>query len=245
MIRATYRLQLRTEFGFDTAAAVVPYLARLGVSHVCCSPYLQAAPGSTHGYDVVDHTKISDDLGGPEAHERFVAALEEHGMGHILDVVPNHMAVAGRANQAWWDVLKNGRDSTFARFFDIDWDPPDTRLAGKILLPVLGDQYGRVLEAGELGLAYEDGEAVVTYFDDRFPVAPGSIEQFLGEGTDEQMAARISGDPALLHSLLEAQHYRLAYWRSDLELNYRRFFDINELVALRMEEPEVFAHVHS
>lgn len=245
MIRATYRLQLRTEFGFDAAAAVVPYLARLGVSHVYCSPYLQAAPGSTHGYDVVDHTKISDDLGGPEAHERFVAALEGHGMGHILDVVPNHMAVAGRANQAWWDVLKNGRGSTFARFFDIDWDPPDQRLAGKILLPVLGDQYGRVLEAGELGLAYEDGEAVVTYTGDRFPVAPGSIETFLGGGTDEQMAARITGDPALLHSLLEAQHYRLAYWRSDLELNYRRFFDINELVALRMEEPEVFAHVHS
>lgn len=245
MIRATYRLQLRTEFGFDAAAAVVPYLARLGVSHVYCSPYLQAAPGSAHGYDVVDHTKISDDLGGPGAHERFVAALEGHGMGHILDVVPNHMAVAGRANQAWWDVLKNGRDSTFARFFDIDWDPPDARLAGKILLPALGDQYGRVLEAGHLGLAYEDGEAVVTYSGDRFPVAPGSIETFLGGGSQEETAARIAEDPALLHSLLEAQHYRLAYWRSDLELNYRRFFDINELVALRMEEPEVFAHVHS
>ena len=244
-LRATYRIQLNPDFGFDDAAAALPYLARLGISHVYCSPYLQAAPGSTHGYDVVDHTRISDDLGGAEAHGRFVDALDAHGMGHILDIVPNHMAVAGRANRAWWDVLRNGRDSSFARFFDIDWEPPDDRLTGKILLPVLGDRYGRVLEAGDLAIAQDDGEAVVTYHDDRFPVAPGSIEKFLGAGDPNETMARINDDPALLHTLLEAQHYRLAFWRSDLELNYRRFFDINELIALRIEEPEVFSHVHS
>ncbi len=223
---------------------MVPYLARLGISHVYCSPYLQAVPSSTHGYDVVDHTLISEDLGGAPAHERFVAALEDHGMGHILDVVPNHMAIAGKANQAWWDVLANGRESNFARFFDIDWDPPDERLKGKILLPVLGDQYGRVLEAGDLSLAEEGGEVVITHFDDRFPIAPGSLEGLPGGDTTAATIERVTSDPALLHLLLEAQHFRLAYWRTDLELNYRRFFDINELVALKMEEPEVFAHVH-
>ena len=222
---------------------IVPYLAELGISHLYCSPYLEAVPGSTHGYDVVDHTRLNDELGGAKSHAIMTDALAAHGMGHILDVVPNHMAVSGRAN-AWWDVLKNGRNSAFARLFDIDWDPPEPRLRGKILLPVLGDHYGRVLEAGEFGLERVSGDIVVRYHDHVFPVAPGSLESLPGLGIGEEAVARVDLDPALMHSLLEHQHYRLAFWHTDLELNYRRFFDINDLVALRMEEPEAFDRVH-
>lgn len=240
-MRATYRVQLHAGFTLDDAADLVDYLADLGISHVYCSPYLRSTAGSMHGYDVVDHTKIDDELGGMDALERFCAALARRGMGHILDIVPNHMAVAGRANPAWWDVLQHGPDGRYARFFDIDWDPPEARLRGKVLLPVLGDRYGVVLDAGDLVLAEEDGDVVVSYYDHSFPLAPGSLEQLLGPDASIE---RVNSEPALLHALLERQYYRLAYWRTDLELNYRRFFDINELVALRMEEPEVFAHVH-
>jgi (1->4)-alpha-D-glucan 1-alpha-D-glucosylmutase len=128
-LRATYRLQLRAEFGFDDAAAIADYLEALGVSHVYASPYLQAAPGSAHGYDVVDHSRVNDELGGPEAHRRFVSALGESGLGQVVDVVPNHMAVGPRANRWWWDVLENGPSSRFAAHFDVDWDPPVSRCA--------------------------------------------------------------------------------------------------------------------
>jgi (1->4)-alpha-D-glucan 1-alpha-D-glucosylmutase len=239
-VRATYRVQLNSAFDLDALIGIVPYLAELGVSHVYCSSYLQAGPESPHGYDVVDHTRVNDELGGGEALDRLTAALARHGLGQILDVIPNHMAIGTRASKWWWDVLKNGPDSPFARFFDVDWDPPDRRLAGKILVPILGDHYGRVLEAGELELADAGGGLVVRYFDHEVPVAPGSLDQLPGGGSIE----RINQEPALLHLVLEAQHFRLAYWRTDLELNYRRFFDINDLVALRMEEPEVFEHVH-
>jgi (1->4)-alpha-D-glucan 1-alpha-D-glucosylmutase len=240
-IRATYRVQLNHAFDLDAAADRVSYLAELGISHLYCSPYLQAAPGSQHGYDVVDHTSVNAELGGMDALERLAEELAARDMGHILDVIPNHMAIGSRASKWWWDVLKNGPDSSYARFFDIDWDPPDRRLSGKILVPILGDHYGRVLEAGELELAEADGELVVRYFDHEAPIAPGSLEQLPGEGSVE----RINSEPALLHSVLENQHFRLSYWRTDLELNYRRFFDINDLVALRVEEPEVFEHVHA
>jgi (1->4)-alpha-D-glucan 1-alpha-D-glucosylmutase len=239
-ITSTYRVQLGPDFDFDSLVGIVPYLAELGVSHVYCSSYLQAAPGSTHGYDVVDHTRVNDELGGEDGLGRLIDVLAAHGMGHILDVIPNHMAIGTRASKWWWDVLKNGPDSPFARFFDIDWNPPDQRLFGKILVPILGDHYGRVLESGDLKLLETDGELIVRYFDSEVPVAPGSLEQLPGADSVEHIAS----EPALLHILLENQHYRLAYWRTDLELNYRRFFDINELVALRMEEAEVFEHVH-
>ena len=242
---ATYRVQLHSGFTLDDVADVADYLNELGVSHIYCSPYLQAAPGSKHGYDVVDHTRINDELGGAAAHRRMASILAGLGMGHILDIVPNHMAIAGRKSAWWWDVLKHGPASKYARFFDIDWDPPERRLAGKILVPVLGDQYGRVLESGEIEVARDEAEAFVRYHEHEVPISPGSIERLPGAPADiDDAIAHVNSDPALLHTLLESQHYRLAFWRTDLELNYRRFFDINELVALRMEEPEVFDNVH-
>ncbi|HZA20675.1 MAG TPA: alpha-amylase family glycosyl hydrolase, partial [Actinomycetota bacterium] len=243
---ATYRVQLRSEFDFDDLVAIVPYLAELGITHVYCSPYLRAIPGSAHGYDVVDHTSINPELGGPEGHRRMCAALAEHGMSHLLDVVPNHMAIGGRASMWWWDLLRNGPASQYARFFDVDWDPPEPRLKGKILMPVLGDQYGRVLEAGDLTLERDGDEVIVRYFEHEAPIAPGSIENLPGAPGDlDDAIDLINSEPALLHALLEQQNYRLARWRTDLELNYRRFFDINELVALRIDESEVFDLVHS
>jgi (1->4)-alpha-D-glucan 1-alpha-D-glucosylmutase len=243
---ATYRIQLRREFGFGELVEIVPFLADLGITHVYCSPYLRAVPGSAHGYDVVDHTAINPELGGAEGHERMCDALASHGMSHILDVVPNHMAIGGRASMWWWDLLRNGPASRYARFFDVDWDPPEPRLKGKILIPILEDHYGRVLEAGGLSLERDGDEVVVRYFDHEAPIAPGSIENLLGAPDDlDEAIGLVNSEPALLNALLEQQNYRLARWRTDLELNYRRFFDINELVALRVEESEVFDLVHS
>lgn len=228
--RATYRLQLSRAFDLDAAAAAVPYLAQLGVSHVYLSPILAATPGSTHGYDVIDHTRVNDELGGPAALDRLRAALNEHGMSIVLDIVPNHMGMAGRLNRPWWDVLKHGRASRYADFFDIDWDAPEAKLRDKVLLPVLGDQFGRVLERGELVIADSSDGPVVKYYDAEFPLSPHS----LAEG---------AGDVA---SLLERQHYRLAHWKTaNRELNYRRFFAVNELVAIRVERREVFNQTHA
>lgn len=177
--RATYRVQLQREFGFDAAAGIADYLAALGVSHVYCSPYLQAAPGSDHGYDVVDPTRVNQDLGGEAAHARFVEALGRAGLGQVLDIVPNHMAIAPQ-NSWWWDVLENGHASLYASFFDVDWDPPEQKLRNTVLLPVLADHYGRVLEAGGLRLDF-DGEALtIRYEDQAFPVAPRSLNLVLG-----------------------------------------------------------------
>ncbi|HET7482304.1 MAG TPA: malto-oligosyltrehalose synthase [Actinomycetota bacterium] len=242
--RATYRVQLHRGFGFDDAAAVVPYLARLGISHLYCSPYLQAVLGSMHGYDVVDHTRLSDDLGGPDAHARLVDALDAAGMSHIVDVVPNHMAVTERANRLWWEVLRDGPESRYAGFFDIDWDPPESKLRRVVLVPILGDRYGRVLEGGQLAVDMADGEVVIRYFDHVFPVAPASLTP-ISSDVDAAIEAA-NKDVEVLHELLERQHYRLAYWKTaGQELNYRRFFAVNELVALRAENPDVFDHVHS
>ena len=236
-VRATYRVQLHKGFTLDDAAAIVPYLSKLGISHLYCSPYLQARAGSTHGYDVVDQSKVNVELGGAEAHERLCTVLAEHGMGHILDVVPNHMTVTDRANAWWWDVLKNGPDSRYASYFDIDWDPPEEKLRRTILIPVLGDHYGRVLAAGDIRLELDGGEPMVRYYEHVLPVAPGS----LGESSIEDANA----DLDLLHAVLERQHYRLAFWRAaGQELNYRRFFSINDLAALRMDNPNVFDDVH-
>src|SRR5580698_5550211 len=147
-IQTTYRLQLHREFGFDEAAAVCGYLKQLGVTHVYCSPILQAVPGSTHGYDVVDPGNVNEDLGGEEGFRRFVAKLQQTGLGLILDIVPNHMAISSRKNLWWWDVLENGPSSPYASYFDIGWQSPEEKLRMKILTPVLGDHYGRVLSAG-------------------------------------------------------------------------------------------------
>jgi (1->4)-alpha-D-glucan 1-alpha-D-glucosylmutase len=223
--RVTYRLQLSAAFTLDDAARLTPYLAQLGVSHAYCSPLLRARKGSTHGYDVVDHRAINPELGGEAAFERLVEALHARGMGLILDIVPNHMGVFGDDNAWWQDVLANGAMSRYARYFDIEWHPVNPDLEGKVLAPVLGDHYGHVLERGELVL--EDG--AVRYHGHRFPLRDG---EGLRPGED-------------LHALLERQCYRLAYWRVAAdEINYRRFFDVNDLAALRQEDEEVFEATH-
>ncbi|MBD3219749.1 malto-oligosyltrehalose synthase [bacterium] len=181
---ATYRLQLRPGFGFVEARDLVPYLARLGISHVYTSPYLQAASGSTHGYDVVDPTRVNVELGGPAARDLLVKELEQHGMGHVIDLVPNHMAIVGRENPWWWDVLENGPSSRFASYFDVDWEASDERWSNKVLLPVLGDHYGRVLEAGELSPVHEDGLVTVRYWEHVFPVDPSTLAPLLARAAD-------------------------------------------------------------
>jgi (1->4)-alpha-D-glucan 1-alpha-D-glucosylmutase len=299
--RATYRLQLGPGFGFDEAAAVVGYLAELGVSHVYLSPVSQAAPGSTHGYDVVDHGRVSDDLGGPEAHRRLVEAIAGAGLGQVLDIVPNHMAITGPENRWWWDVLENGPSSRWAGHFDVTWDPPEEKLRNTVVLPILGDHYGRVLDRGEIRLERDGPTFTVRYFEHTLPVDPRSLAPLLEEAargaededlgflaaafrrlpratrTDaaavterhrdaaalrrmlgarlaereddtaalDRVVAETNADPDRLDRLLDAQNYRLAYWRTGRrELGYRRFFDIDTLAGLRMEDPEVFADTH-
>lgn len=315
---ATYRVQFNSGFTFAQAAELVPYLHELGISHCYCSPYLKARPGSIHGYDIIDHNALNPEVGGHDDFERFAAALRDHGMGQIIDVVPNHMGVQGSDNAWWLDVLENGQSSVYAGYFDIDWEPLNEELRGKVLLPVLGDHYGSVLNNGELKLCFdgERGEFSIHYFSHRFPIDPHEYPRIIGHqpekivsrlGNDnpqllefqslvtafghlplrsqsvpEKMAERNrdkelhkrhlaglcrrspdisqfiaenaeefngrAGDPAsfdLLHQLIKAQAFRLAYWRvaSD-EINYRRFFDINDLAALRMENAAVFEATH-
>jgi (1->4)-alpha-D-glucan 1-alpha-D-glucosylmutase len=245
---ATYRVQLHAGFGFDDAAAIVGYLARLGVSHLYCSPYLQAAAGSTHGYDVVDHSRINSELGGAAGHARLAGRLGEAGLGQVLDIVPNHMAVGTRANAWWWDVLEHGLESRYADYFDIDWDPPQPELAGLVLVPVLGDHYGRVVEAGELAVERRDGSLRVRYHDHEAPLSQRALDELDRDDQGEipqPLIESLNRDPDALDALLRQQNYRLAYWRTAAaELNYRRFFDIAALAGLRAEDPLVFADTH-
>jgi (1->4)-alpha-D-glucan 1-alpha-D-glucosylmutase len=230
-------MQLSKGFPFAAAAGCADYLAALGVTHLYCSPVLQAAPGSTHGYDVVDPTRINEELGGEAGFRSMVAALRERGIGVLIDIVPNHMASAGRANPWWWDILKNGRASRYAPYFDIDWDPLLSSIKGKVLLGVLEDRYGRELEGGRLSLERQGDEVTVRYHDHLFPIAPGSLES-----DDLDAVAR---DLDAFDSLLQRQHYRLSYWRTaQEELNYRRFFTIDSLIGLRVELDEVLADSH-
>jgi (1->4)-alpha-D-glucan 1-alpha-D-glucosylmutase len=229
---STYRVQLRPPspgeqgtahpgFGFAAAADVVPYLADLGVTHLYCSPYLQAAPGSAHGYDVVDHGRLNEQLGGPAAFDAMVSACKEHGLGLVLDVVPNHMAVSEPESQnaQWWSLLREGRESPYADWFDVDWESADN--PGQVLVPVLGAPLGEVLDELEL---LEDR---IRYYDHEVPIAPGT---------------RVDGD---VLATLEQQHYRLCDWHvAGEELNYRRFFDVTTLTGVRVEVPEVFDETH-
>jgi (1->4)-alpha-D-glucan 1-alpha-D-glucosylmutase len=241
----TYRVQLTSSFGFDDAADIVSYLSELGVTHLYCSPYLQAVEGSTHGYDVVDHSRPNEELGGEEGRRRMVAQLRSHRLGQLIDIVPNHMAIGTRANRWWWDVLRNGRSSVFAHYFDIDWDPPEAKLRNRVLMAILGDHYGRVLEAGELKVVKDGDYAIVRYHEHQLPLAPGSIEEAVGEIGIDEAVRRLNSDCDALDALLELQNYRLAYWRTAVEeLDYRRFFDIDTLVGLRTEDPEVFEQTH-
>jgi (1->4)-alpha-D-glucan 1-alpha-D-glucosylmutase len=189
--RATYRLQLTPAFTFDDAAAVAPYLEALGVSHVYASPYLRAMPGSLHGYDVVDPRHVNPELGGEAGHARFCAALGRHALGQVLDVVPNHMAI-GPENPWWWDVLENGPASRWAMTFDVDWAHPEPHLRERVLLPVLGDHYGRVLESGDLRLEWDGSRFTVRYFDKRFPVAPRSLDELLALAAERAGSAELA-----------------------------------------------------
>ncbi|WP_254509146.1 malto-oligosyltrehalose synthase [Anatilimnocola floriformis] len=314
---ATYRLQLHHKFRFADATAIVPYLARLGISHCYASPYLKAVAGSEHGYDVVDHSQLNPEVGNQQDFEKFVGTLRHHGLGHILDFVPNHMGVASNDNAWWQDVLENGPSSQYSGHFDIDWSPLKSDLINKVLLPVLGGQFGRVLENQELKLEFADGAFTLAYYERKFPIAPRSYSQVLSHRLEQLTAALgaesldvleyqsiltalknlpplettdlaqrterdrekeiikrrlrtlceqspavlefiqqnvqlfngVAGDPRsfdLLEKLLDDQAYRLSHWRvaSD-EINYRRFFDVNGLAALCMEQPAVFAQSHA
>jgi (1->4)-alpha-D-glucan 1-alpha-D-glucosylmutase len=311
---STYRLQFRREFTFRDASAVVDYLDDLGISDCYASSYLKAVPGSPHGYDVADPTRLNPEVGTSEDYAAWIDAMAARGMGHVMDVVPNHMGIAKSANPWWLDVLENGASSRFAHFFDIEWRPVKDELADKVLIPILGDQYGEVLEHQDLTLSFADGGFVVKYFDELLPIAPDTFPMIFEAALDEWLqdhrgpeadelqsvltAARnlparsdrtpdaiavrarekeivkrrlaglfdanrdvrslvgacvrrlngVAGMPRTfdaLDRLLNAQSYRLAHWRvASEEINYRRFFDINQLAALRVEDPAVFDEVH-
>ncbi len=314
---ATYRLQLHAGFTFREACRIVPYLRDLGITHCYASPYLKARPGSTHGYDITDHRVLNPEIGTDEDHSAWVKTMRDHGLGQILDMVPNHMGVVGNENPWWNDVLENGPASPYAAYFDIAWyASPRPELQGRVLIPILGDPYGKVLEASQLQLDFESGAFRVNYFEHRFPVDPHTYDRILGHRLEEleaelgadnpalheyqsiltavghlpphsttepprvaerqrekevikrRLAALVRESPAvgefirqnvvlfngkpgdrhsfdLMESLLDQQAYRLSFWRvaSD-EINYRRFFDINELAALSMEREEVFEATH-
>jgi (1->4)-alpha-D-glucan 1-alpha-D-glucosylmutase len=316
--RATYRLQFHSKFTFDMATRIVPYLARLGISHVYASPFLKARPGSTHGYDITDHNAFNPEIGTEEEFDRFVHVLRQHGMGLMADIVPNHMGVMESDNAWWLDVLENGPAALHGQYFDIEWNPLSESLRGKVLIPILGEQYGASLEKGELKLHYDAprGEFSICYYKHRFPIDPREYPRILGAGLDrltartgnadpliaefqslitsfghlpprqdqsadkraervrdkelrkrqlaelcarsreigqfiEENVAMLNGKPGraesfdLLHQLLEAQAFRLAHWRvAGDDINYRRFFDINDLAALRMESEAVFEDTH-
>ena len=298
---ATYRLQLTPSFGFDAAAGVVPYLRELGITHLYLSPILESAAGSTHGYDVIDHSRISGALGGRDGYDRLVATARAHDLGVIVDIVPNHMSIADRRNQWWWDVLENGPSAQAAFAFDVDWRSPEQKLKNVLLVPVLGDHRSDVLDRGEIQVKREGARFTVVYTDHVYPVAPRTLGELLLAATrfsdstrlrfladvytelpaptaldrlsvarrhrdrveltklladlvavDHSVAAAIdravgelNGDPEALDAFLDRQNYRLAHWRSaQHDVDYRRFFDINSLVGLRVEDPLVFERTH-
>jgi (1->4)-alpha-D-glucan 1-alpha-D-glucosylmutase len=238
-LTATYRLQFHKDFTFQDGAAIAGYLRDLGVSHVYASPILTARAGSMHGYDVVDFGHINPELGGEEGLAALVDALHGAGLGLIVDIVPNHMAVGGEDNPFWLDLLENGQDSRFADFFDVDFYAPAT--PGKVLVPFLGGPYGEVLRSGDLVLKPrpENDRYAIYYHEHCFPLREESQAEIRSQGADP------FSKPEDLHALLEAQHYRLASWRAANDLiNYRRFFDITSLAAIRIERAETFDIVH-
>jgi (1->4)-alpha-D-glucan 1-alpha-D-glucosylmutase len=244
--RATMRLQFHEGFTFDAAVRIVPYLAALHVSHLYASPILTARSGSMHGYDLIDPTQVNPELGGEQGFRRLVAALRESGLGIIVDIVPNHMAV-GNDNPWWMDLLSRGRKSRYARYFDIDWNPTDPALCGKVLLPVLGRPYGEALARREIALTYNASadRYEARYFDHVFPIDP-DLRADIERKTLDAFDPKTTTGKDQLHALLERQNFRLAWWRSANDnINWRRFFDINGLAALRVEDEDVFEATHS
>jgi (1->4)-alpha-D-glucan 1-alpha-D-glucosylmutase len=299
---STYRLQFHAGFTFDDARQIVDYLKALGISDVYASPYFQSAPESTHGYDVSDHNRLNPLIGDEASFQAYCTALREHQMGQVLDFVPNHMGIGGPLNTWWMDTLEDGRTSPYARYFDIEWRPIKTVLSDRILLPILGDRYGEVLEQGGFKLFFEAGGFFLSYSDTRLPISPASYAKLLRSSSQHldsssqealdacarefaalpsdqsrsqaKVAAKLrlrklaeSNEPVAkaidlalrslegqpgnsssfdaLHELLDEQVYRLSYWRTAAEeINYRRFFDINHLAAIRVEIPEVFEAAH-
>ncbi len=244
--RATMRLQFHKGFTFADAERIVPYMAALGVSHLYASPIMTARAGSMHGYDVIDPTRVNPELGGEDALRSLVAALRGAGLGLIVDIVPNHMAVGKDDNPWWLDVLENGQASRYARVFDIDWKSPNPALHGKVLLPVLGKPYGEALAAGEIKVERDAARDryVARYYDDVFPISPKDQAEVV-KAPDQYDGTAPEGLERL-HALLERQHYRLAFWKTaGDEINWRRFFDINELAGLRMEDDAVFETTHA
>lgn len=291
ILRATARLQFHKDFGFDAAVNTVDYFAALGISHLYASPIFTAQPGSTHGYDVTDPCCINPELGGEAGLRRLVARLHAAGMGLIIDIVPNHMGIAGGHNPWWQHVLEWGQASPHADWFDIDWARTDPAICGKVLLPFLGDQYGTILAAGEIVLRLDatTGQIFAGYHNNRFPIAVDGYAAILrhadspllapviaafataegstlaGSATSMALLAQLAAtqdglaaiesalaacnDPkgaAALHALLEAQHYRLAWWRFGADgLNWRRFFEVTDLAGMRVENPAVFDATHA
>ncbi len=313
---STYRLQFNRQFRFSDARKIIPYLHELGITDIYSSPYFKAKEGSLHGYDIVDHNTLNPEIGTEEEYNQLINELWKYGMGQILDIVPNHMCIESKENVWWMDVLENGPSSIYASFFDIDWDPVKRELKNKVLLPVLGDQYGDVLESQELNLTFEEGAFFVYYYENKFPIRPqtynvvleyriGELENRLSsnnphfiellsiitalkhlppysETESEKIMERqrekevakkrlwklynesseirdfieqnvtimngIKGEPRsfdFMDKLLSEQVYRLSYWRvATEEINYRRFFDINSLGAIRMEDPLIFRESH-
>jgi (1->4)-alpha-D-glucan 1-alpha-D-glucosylmutase len=245
---ATYRLQLHKGFSLADAKARLPYFRRLGISHLYLSPILTARAGSMHGYDVVDHSRINPELGGEPALLSLADACHTAGLGLIVDIVPNHMAVGGADNRLWLDVLERGRASAFASTFDIDFDPPDPALKGKVLAPVLGDSYGQAVASGQVELIWDEalGKLAFAYGPHRFPLRPDDYAAVTGAAPPRSADLASWKDPARLHDLLERQNFRLAWWRTAGDaINWRRFFDVNELAGLRIEDPAVFEPVHA
>ena len=313
---STYRLQFNSDFTFAQGSALTGYLCELGVTDVYSSPVLKARPGSNHGYDVVDHSRLNPEAGTEDEFAAFASRLRALGMGLVMDVVPNHMCIASAENRWWQDLLENGPGSPYARYFDVDWNPPNPKLKDRVLLPILGDQFGRVLERQEIKINYRAGAFHARYYETELPIAPRTgrhvlslavsdvrtrlpeshpdvielesvvtalrnlpprtetdparvrerrremqavrrrVERLVRESHDVRKGVhvaleRANGKPGrgasfdLLEQLLDEQPYRLSYWRVAAdEINYRRFFDINELAAVRVEERPVFTAVH-
>jgi (1->4)-alpha-D-glucan 1-alpha-D-glucosylmutase len=313
---STYRLQFNCQYRFSDARKIIPYLYGLGITDIYTSPYFKAKEGSLHGYDIVDHNELNPEVGTEKEYDELIKELRKYGMGQILDIVPNHMCITSKENVWWMDVLENGPSSIYANFFDIDWNPVKKELRNKVLLPVLGAQYGNVLENQELNLTFEEGAFIVSYYENKFPLRPQTytiilehqidklenllstnnpnfvellsiitalkhlpsytekeLEKITERQREKEVAKKrllklyseiseiktfidenigifngVKGEPRsfdLLDKLLNEQVYRLSYWRvATEEINYRRFFDINELASIRMEDPDVFKETH-